>query len=156
MSALDAGRETPGIRGFRPQRVLTIAARSLVVALLLATGYVANYWALHWLMYRGWMSASGPDRVLSRVYRTPGDWYAASALPGARLFDHWKREWQRSGRRAYERAWQSESAERERRAILEVLAAQQLHQREQYGSRAGTTVTTGNSPTGQSRVSSKR
>ena len=137
MSALDAGRVTPGIRGFRPRRVLTFAARSLTVALLLATGYVANYWALHWLMYRGWMSAGGPDRVLSRVYRTLGDRYAASALPGARLFDHWKREWQRSGRRSYELAWHS----------------QRLQQR---SIDAGTTTVRGTPPMRESQAASGR
>lgn len=156
MSVGCACRESAGTSGSRPRCVLRLATRSIAVALLLAMGYVANYWALHWLMYRGWMSASGPDRILSKVYRTPGDWYATSGLAGARTFDHWKREWQRSGARARERAWQAEVAARERQAIIEVLEAQRLRHLEQRRVRAGTTIETGTTPTGESHAASGR
>src|SRR5262245_26703651 len=102
MTRVGRGRTARVTAATRSRRVSRLVSRSIAVALLLVAGYIANYWALHWLMYRGWLSASGPDRILSRMYRAPGDAYATSDLPGARTFDHWKREWQRSGRRAYE------------------------------------------------------
>jgi hypothetical protein len=156
MSTAGAGPAAVHLSGSRRSFARKFATRGLATALLILAAYVANYWALHWLQYRGWMSASGLDRILSRACRTPGDWYATSDLPGAPTFDHWKREWQRSGARARERAWQAEVAERERQAIIDVLEAQRLRHLEQRRVRAGTTIETGTTPTGESHVASGR